>query len=65
MLVRFNRQYMGIKSGETREVTELAYNQLGDIVDKVETGDRKSEILKEIKHPPKDKMVRADKTYHK
>jgi len=57
MLVRFNKNYMSIQKGEIRDITELAYNQFGDIVDKVET--------KEIKRPDKDKMVRADKVNQK
>jgi len=57
MLVRFNKQYMGIKKGEIRDITELAYSQFGNIVDKIET--------KDIKRPPKDKMVRADKVNQK
>lgn len=57
MLVRFNKNFMSIKKGEVRDITELAYHQFGDIVDKVET--------KEIKRPTKDKMVRADKVNQK
>jgi len=57
MLVRFNKQYMGIKKGEIRDITELAYSQFGNIVDKIET--------KDIKRPDKDKMVRADKVNQK
>ena len=57
MLVRFNKNFMSIKKGEVRDITELAYHQFGNIVDKVET--------KDIKRSPKDKMVRADKVNKK
>lgn len=57
MLVRFNKNYLGIKKGEVRDITELAYSQFGNIVDKIET--------KDVKRPPKDKMMRADKIQHK
>jgi hypothetical protein len=48
---------MSIKKGEVRDITELAYSTFGNIVDKIGT--------KDIKSPPKDKMMRADKVNQK
>lgn len=60
MLVRFGKDYMGIKKGEIRDITELAYNQLADSVQKIDT-----ENSKGLKRPDKDKMIRAGKTHQK
>jgi hypothetical protein len=56
---------MSIKKGEVRDITELAYSTFGNIVEKIGNPRALKIGTKDIKSPPKDKMMRADKVNKK